>query len=68
MITRSMWPLRAACTPLVPVSTDVGLEFLVQRKLLDQRLAQFGVVVDDQDLAGVGHGRLRGQFRASCAK
>ena len=31
------------------------LELLVQRELLDQRLAQFGVVVDDQDLAGIRH-------------
>ncbi len=51
MMTRSTWPLRAICTPLAPLSTAVGLEFLVQRKLLDQRLAQLGVVVDDQDLA-----------------
>src|SRR5215471_7908675 len=29
------------------------LEFLVQRELLDQRLAQFGVVVHDQDFAGI---------------
>ena len=27
----------------------------MQRELLDQRLAQLGVVVDDQDLARVGH-------------
>ena len=32
-----------------------GFEFLVQRQLLDQRLAQIGVVIHDQDLAGVGH-------------
>ena len=31
------------------------LEFLVQRQLLDQRLAQLGVVVDDQDGALVRH-------------
>ena len=31
------------------------LEFLVQRELLDQRLAQLGIVVDDQDFAGVRH-------------
>jgi hypothetical protein len=30
-------------------------EFLVQRELLDQRLAQLGVVVHDQDLAGIRH-------------
>jgi hypothetical protein len=31
------------------------LELLVQRQLLDQRVAQLGIVVDDQDLADVGH-------------
>ena len=30
-------------------------ELLMQGKLLDQRLAQFGVVVDDQYLAGIRH-------------
>ena len=38
-----------------------GVEFLVQRELLDQRFAQLGVVIDDQDFAGVGHERLRGR-------
>ena len=51
MMTRSIWPALAACTPLVPVSAADRLEFLVQRELLDQRLAQLGVVVDDQDFA-----------------
>ena len=32
------------------------LEFGVQRQLLGQRLAQIGVVVDDEDLARLGHG------------
>ena len=32
-----------------------GFELLVQRQLLGQPLAQFGVVVDDQDLARIGH-------------
>ena len=32
-----------------------GLELLMQRQLLDQRVAQFGIVVDDQDGASVGH-------------
>jgi hypothetical protein len=27
----------------------------MERKLLDQRLAQFGVIVHDQDLAGIRH-------------
>ncbi len=31
------------------------LELLVQRKLFDQRLTQFRIVVDDQDLAGICH-------------
>ena len=31
------------------------LEFLVQRKLLDQRVAQLRVVVHDQNLAGIRH-------------
>ena len=34
------------------------LEFLVQRELLDQRLAQLGIVIDDQDLADVRHAAL----------
>jgi hypothetical protein len=32
-----------------------GLEFLVQCELLDQRIAQFRIVVDDQDFAGIRH-------------
>ncbi len=32
-----------------------GLELFVQRQLLDQRLAQIGIVIHDQDLAGIGH-------------
>jgi hypothetical protein len=28
----------------------------VQRQLLHQRVAQIGIVVHDQDLAGIGHG------------
>ncbi len=32
-----------------------GVEFLMQRQLLDQRLAQLGFVVDDQDGPLVGH-------------
>ena len=55
MITRSIWPALAACTPLVPLSTAIDFEFLVQRELLDQRFAQLGIVVDDQDLAGIRH-------------
>ena len=56
MMTRSIWPALAACTPLAPVSSDSGLEFLVQGKLLDQGVAQFGVVVDDQDFSDIRHG------------
>ena len=32
-----------------------GIKFLVQRQLLDERVAQFGVVVDDQDRSFIGH-------------
>ena len=32
-----------------------NLEFGMQRQLLGQRLAQIGVVVDDEDLARLGH-------------
>ena len=32
-----------------------GLELVVQRQLLHQRIAQIGVVIHDQDLAGIGH-------------
>src|SRR4029079_14263402 len=34
-----------------------GLEFLVQRELLDERLAQLHVVVNDQDLANIDRQR-----------
>ena len=33
-----------------------GFEFVVQRQLLHQRVAQIGIVFHDQDLAGIGHG------------
>ena len=33
-----------------------GLELVVQRQLLHQRIAQIGIVIHDQDLAGIGHG------------
>ena len=55
MITRSIWPALAACTPLLPFSTASGLELLVQRQLLGQRIAQFGIVIDDQNFARVRH-------------
>ncbi len=32
-----------------------GLELVVQRQLLHQRVAQIGIVIHDQDLAGIGH-------------
>jgi hypothetical protein len=32
-----------------------GFEFLVQRELLDKRVAQFGVVIDHENFACVGH-------------
>ena len=33
-----------------------SLELFVQRQLLHQRIAQIGIVIHDQDLAGIGHG------------
>ncbi len=37
-------------------SIDCGsLELVVQRELLHQGVAQIGVVIHDQDLAGIGH-------------
>jgi hypothetical protein len=30
-------------------------ELLMQRKLLDQRFAQLGIIIHDQDFAGAGH-------------
>jgi hypothetical protein len=50
-----------------------GFELLMQRQLLDQRIAQIGIVIHDQDLAGIGHrirsswGRRRTQAEASQA-
>ena len=41
--------------PFGPVVDRDRLELLVQRELLDQRLAQLGVVVHDQDFAGIRH-------------
>src|ERR1700748_2366187 len=55
MITRSICPALAALHPLGAIVDRDRFEFLVQRELLDQRLAQFGVVVHDQDLAGIRH-------------
>ena len=52
MMTRSMWLSRAACSPLVAVFGMSELELVVEGKLLDQRLAQIGIVVDEKDLAG----------------
>ena len=65
MITRSIWPALAACTPLEPVSAALGLELLVQRKLLDQRVAQLRVVVDDQNFAGIRHSEALGGSRGT---
>jgi len=45
IMTRSIWPALADCTPLMPGS----FEFLVQRKLFHQRFAQFRVIVDNKD-------------------
>ena len=46
--------------PLGPAFDGDRLELVVQRKLLDQRIAQLRVVVDDQDFSGIGHGFFRG--------
>jgi hypothetical protein len=50
MITRSICPALAACTPLVPLSTAID-----SNSSCSASLAQFGVVVHDQDLAGIRH-------------
>jgi hypothetical protein len=62
----------AACTPLVPLSTATEIKLLMQRKLLDQCVAQFGIVIHDQDFSGIRH-RKRALARISpirwpCAK
>jgi hypothetical protein len=44
-----------------------GVEFLMQRQLLDQRLAQLVIVVHDQDGASVGH-RVMGRLTGIVAK
>jgi hypothetical protein len=41
--------------PFGPVVDRDRLEVLMQRELLDQRLAQLGIIVHDQDLAGIRH-------------
>ena len=66
-MTRSICPALAACTPLVPFSTAIGFEFLVQRELLDQRRAQLGIVVHDQDLAAIAHAPASGHACRLCA-
>src|SRR5881409_3050591 len=33
-----------------------GLELVVQRQLLDERLAHVGIVLHDENAAGIGHG------------
>ena len=48
----------AALGRLHPLGAAVdrdGVELLVQRQLLDQRFAQFGIVIDNQDGTLVGH-------------
>ena len=49
-----------------------GFELVVQRQLLHQRIAQIGIVIHDQDLAGIGHGynplRRRVQAKAPSAE
>jgi hypothetical protein len=53
-VARGLHALRAGIDRL-------GVELLVQRELLDQRVAQLGVVIDDQNFPRVGHQRLRGR-------
>ena len=43
--------------PLAAAIDRDRLEFFMQGKLLDHRVAQFGIIVHDQDLAGIRHGR-----------
>ena len=56
MMTRSTWPFLATCTPLEARIHGFGCELFVQRKLLDERVGELRVIVDDQDFARVGHG------------
>ncbi len=55
MMTRSIWPAFAACTPLAPRLGGDGFEFLMQGELLREGLAQLGIVINDQDFADIGH-------------
>src|SRR6516165_4118387 len=57
MITRSTWPDLAALHPLAAAIDRDRLEFFMQGKLLDHRVAQYGIIVHDQDLADIRHGR-----------
>jgi hypothetical protein len=43
-----------ACTPLLP-SSAATFKLLVQRKLLRQRVAQFGIIVNNENLTGIRH-------------
>ena len=41
-----------------PLGTGIdggGLKFIVKRQLLNKSVAQIGIVIHDEDLAGVGH-------------
>ncbi len=46
--------------PVRGVGGQRRVELLMQRKLLAQGLAQFVVIVDDEDLARIAHGRPLG--------
>ena len=56
-MTRSGGALSAAWRARGGVGRLDRLEFRMQRQLLGQRLAQVGVVVDNQDSARLGHGK-----------
>ena len=51
-MTRSIWLVFRRRDRLGAAIDRDGLEFVMQRDLLHQGLAQIGVVIDDQDFAG----------------
>ena len=65
MMTRSIWPALAACTPLVPESTATASNSSCRASCSTRAVAQLRIIVDDQDFAGVGH-RIPGLPRGIC--